>query len=154
MDRILATGGADRRVKLWDLTKGKDEELKFSMLMITWLLCTLRFVHGTLWLHNVSTVQNPRWSDLHTVCVCMQHMPFFFFKLSFRLDMVYAWLVSHDFLSQTIIFLCFIVDQKASASIYMSSDLHVHFVESCHAVDHIINWANIICLHCQHCLFS
>jgi WD40 repeat protein len=30
MDRILATGGADRRVKLWDLTKGEDEELNYS----------------------------------------------------------------------------------------------------------------------------
>jgi len=35
VDRIFATGGADRRVKLWDLTKGEEEELKFSMLMIT-----------------------------------------------------------------------------------------------------------------------
>jgi WD40 repeat protein len=29
VDRILATGGADRRVKLWDLSKGEAEQFKF-----------------------------------------------------------------------------------------------------------------------------
>lgn len=29
VDRILATGGADRRVKLWDLSKGEVDRLKF-----------------------------------------------------------------------------------------------------------------------------
>jgi autophagy-related protein 16 len=29
VDRILATGGADRRVKLWDLSKGEVDKLKF-----------------------------------------------------------------------------------------------------------------------------
>jgi WD40 repeat protein len=48
-DRILATGGADRRVKLWDLTKGEDEELKFSMLMkMRTLTMTLHEVLGAL----------------------------------------------------------------------------------------------------------
>jgi len=46
------------------------------------------------------------------------------------------------------------VDQEASASVYMSSDLRVHFVETWHAADLIINWANIICLHCLQCLAS
>jgi hypothetical protein len=31
------------------------------------------------------------------------------------------------------------MDHEAFASIYMSSDLHVHFVESWHAVDQIID---------------
>jgi WD40 repeat protein len=29
VDRILATGGADRRVKLWDLSKGETGHFKF-----------------------------------------------------------------------------------------------------------------------------
>jgi hypothetical protein len=128
--------------------------------MITWLFCTLHCVCGTyvitmLVLYKIPDDQN------YILCVCVRarvracmrawvsewHMPFTFSLVSFRLDMVYTWLVCHDFLSQTIIFLCCIVDQEASASVYMSSDLHVHFVESWHAVDLIINWANIIRLH-------
>lgn len=31
VDRILATGGADRRVKLWDLSKGEAEHFEFTV---------------------------------------------------------------------------------------------------------------------------
>jgi WD40 repeat protein len=31
VDRILATGGADRRVKLWDVSKGEADQFKFNI---------------------------------------------------------------------------------------------------------------------------
>jgi autophagy-related protein 16 len=34
LDRIIATGGADRKVKLWDVGKGRFEDL-------SWMLCVI-----------------------------------------------------------------------------------------------------------------